>query len=177
MASADGVPRIGADPFASPPEERDPGRRLRGRLVGPVTVWCAWNGDRPVGLTVSSVVAAEGEAPSVVGLVGPLTEFREAVEEHQRFVLHVLDRGQVRLADQFAGRYPIDPFDGVAYTRGDWGPVIDAVSTTASCRLADARDVGFFLLVTAEIDEIHFGPDADPLINYRGGYFTLQSRR
>jgi hypothetical protein len=26
-------------PFAVPPERRDPARRLRGRLVAPVTVW------------------------------------------------------------------------------------------------------------------------------------------
>ena len=34
--------RIGMQPpFTVPPERRDPARRLRGRLVAPVTVWTA----------------------------------------------------------------------------------------------------------------------------------------
>jgi 3-hydroxy-9,10-secoandrosta-1,3,5(10)-triene-9,17-dione monooxygenase reductase component len=172
-----GMKRVGADPFAAPPEERDPGRRLRGRLAAPVTVWCAWHGDRPVGLTVSSVMTVEGDPPSIAGLVGPLTDLWEAVEETGRFVVHVLDRDQVRLADQFAGRYPADPFDGVAFTPTPWGPVIDAAPTRACCLLNEGREVGFFVLVTAQAQEICIGAEADPLVNYRGEYFTLRSRR
>jgi 3-hydroxy-9,10-secoandrosta-1,3,5(10)-triene-9,17-dione monooxygenase reductase component len=42
MASGQEPIRIGGQPpFAVPPERRDPTRRLRGRLVAPVTVWTA----------------------------------------------------------------------------------------------------------------------------------------
>ena len=44
------------NPFVAAVEDRDPGRRLRGRLVAPVTVWTASGADGPVGLTVSSVL-------------------------------------------------------------------------------------------------------------------------
>jgi flavin reductase (DIM6/NTAB) family NADH-FMN oxidoreductase RutF len=177
MSPADGVRRVGTDPFATPPEERDPGRRLRGRMAAPVTVWCAWNGDRPVGLTVSSLVVAEGDPPSVLGLVGPLSDFWQAAEETRRFVVHVLDADQVRLADQFAGRYPADPFEGASCTSTEWGPVLDAVPTRAFCRLTNSREVGFFLLVVAEISEVELAAGSDPLVNYRAGYFTLRSRK
>jgi flavin reductase (DIM6/NTAB) family NADH-FMN oxidoreductase RutF len=173
----DGIKRFGTDPFATPPEERDPGRRLRGRLVAPVTVWCAWHADRPVGLTVSSVMIVEGDPPSIAGLVGPLTDLWEALEATRRVVVHVLDRNQFRLADQFAGRYPEDPFDGVAFTPTEWGPALDAVPTRASCMLTEGREAGFFVLVTAEARDIDIGAEADPLVNYRGEYFTLRSRR
>jgi flavin reductase (DIM6/NTAB) family NADH-FMN oxidoreductase RutF len=177
MSPADGIRRIGTDPFATPPEQRDPGRRLRGRMAAPVTVWCAWHDDRPAGLTVSSLLVAEGEPPSIVGLVGPLSDFWQAVEQTRRFVVHVLDADQVRLADQFAGRYPLDPFEGVPYTPTDWGPVLDAAPTRARCRLTNSREVGFSLLVTAAISDVEAADESDPLVNYRAGYFTLRSRK
>jgi len=42
MASGQEPIRVGGQPpFAVPAERRDPARRLRGRLVAPVTVWTA----------------------------------------------------------------------------------------------------------------------------------------
>jgi 3-hydroxy-9,10-secoandrosta-1,3,5(10)-triene-9,17-dione monooxygenase reductase component len=46
-------------PFAVPAERRDPARRLRGRLVAPVTVRTAGHLPGGAGLTVSSVLVAE----------------------------------------------------------------------------------------------------------------------
>ena len=45
-------------PFAAPEPERDPARRLRGRLGGVVTLWTAGSGAGRAGLTVSSVLLA-----------------------------------------------------------------------------------------------------------------------
>jgi hypothetical protein len=49
---------LGDTPFAVPPERRSPARRLRGRLVAPVTVWTAGHPPGGAGLTVSSVLVA-----------------------------------------------------------------------------------------------------------------------
>ena len=55
--------RVGSQaPFTVPPERRDPARRLRGRLVAPVTVWTAGRPPGGAGLTVSSVLAAGDQA-------------------------------------------------------------------------------------------------------------------
>ena len=59
MASGHEPIRIGSQPpFAVPAERRDPARRLRGRLVAPVTVWTAGDPSRGAGLTVSSILVA-----------------------------------------------------------------------------------------------------------------------
>src|ERR671932_775332 len=59
----------GQPPFAVPAERRDPARRLRGRLVAPVTVWTAGHPPGGAGLTVSSVLVAEGQPARLLGLL------------------------------------------------------------------------------------------------------------
>src|SRR5690606_17297985 len=56
-------------PFVPPDDERDPLRRLRGRLPAPVTVWAAGEGRSRRGLTVSSLIVAAGDPARVLGLV------------------------------------------------------------------------------------------------------------
>ena len=85
------------DPWASPPEARDPVRRLRGHLVLPVTIWTAGTVEGtegsertvdnepgpekmpPVGLTVSSVVLSQGAPPMLAGLISPASDFADVL--------------------------------------------------------------------------------------------------
>ena len=168
----------GDDPFATPERERDPLRRLRGRLTSPVSVWTAWDTNRrAVGVTVSSMMVGEGEPPIVLGLLGPLGAVWEAIEAGGTWVVHVLGAGQVRIADQMAGRYPDDPFRGVEITEATAGPVLGDVYTRCHCRLQEGREVGWSMLVTGQIDSIELGPADRPLVHYRSGYFSLAPRR
>ena len=48
-------------PFLPPEQDRDPVRRLRGRLISPVTLWTAADGIDRAGLTVGSTVIADGD--------------------------------------------------------------------------------------------------------------------
>jgi 3-hydroxy-9,10-secoandrosta-1,3,5(10)-triene-9,17-dione monooxygenase reductase component len=175
----DGFHRIGSDPFAVPPEARDEARRLRGRLPTPVTVWTTYGPSRnPTGITVSSVLIAEGEPPTVLGLIAPLSEFWESVKTTKRFVMHVLDLHHTRVADQFALRYPGDPFEGLAVSASDYGPLLDDVATRAQCTLSSYLDAEYSLLVRAWFDDVELDSDpAQPLIHYRGRYLTVESRR
>jgi 3-hydroxy-9,10-secoandrosta-1,3,5(10)-triene-9,17-dione monooxygenase reductase component len=174
----DGSGRIGTDPFAVPPEDRDPVRRLRGRMPAPVTVWTAVGGDGWAGLTVSSVMVAEGDPASVLGLVGGLTDFWEAATDSGHFVVHLLGSADVRLADRFAQRYPGNPFEGLAVSEGAWGPVLDAVPARACCTLAGATGTGYALLVRGTVDRVGLpAQPGPPLVHHRGGYVTVGPRR
>ena len=174
----DGRRRIGLDPFAVEAPV-DLVRRLRGRLVAPVTVWTACGPEgRAVGVTVSSMMVAEGDPALVMGLVGPLTEFWEAAQETKRFIVHVLDADATRWADQFAGRYPGDPFEGVALTLTAWGPSIDRATVRARCSLSGFLDAGYQVLVRAVLDAVEIPADGSPpLVHYRGRYLTTAPRR
>jgi 3-hydroxy-9,10-secoandrosta-1,3,5(10)-triene-9,17-dione monooxygenase reductase component len=176
----DGISRIGgSDPFATPLEERDPARRLRGRLVAPVTVWTARDAaGTPAGITMSSVLVVEGNPPEILGLVDPLSAFWHAVQETGTFVQQILTSDQLSIAQKFALQMPVDPFEGESLTSTPWGPAISQVSTWAGCTLINAVDAGYALLVRARLDDITVDEGtARPLIHYRGIYLTSGALR
>jgi flavin reductase (DIM6/NTAB) family NADH-FMN oxidoreductase RutF len=162
------------DPFATLLDERRLDRRFRGRLVAPVTVWTAGSSARRAGLTVSSLLVAEGDPAEVLGLLDPLSDLFDVLVERGRFVVHVLDAGDRRLAGMFAGAYPVDPFEEVATSEGDFGPVIGGTRHTLGSRLVRSEVVGFQMLVRGRIEALDIAPDAgQPLVRYRGRYRKL----
>src|ERR687896_539136 len=103
MASDQEPLRLGHHPpFSVPAERRDPARRLRGRLVAPVTVWTAGQPPGGAGLTVSSILVAEGEPARLLGLIDPTSAFWEAAQETRAFVVHVLAVADRALAERFS---------------------------------------------------------------------------
>lgn len=161
------------DPFAVPESQRSPIRRLRARLAAPVTLWTA---PGPAGLTVSSVLVADGDPGRVLGLVDEESELWTAVKRSGRFTVCPLRRGDHQLADRFAGLLPAP---GGLFREGDWrettyGPVLADHGTWAGCRLDDARPMGWGLLVEATIESIEVDPDdTRPLIRHRGRYRSV----
>ncbi|MGH9122485.1 MAG: flavin reductase family protein [Acidimicrobiales bacterium] len=165
----------------TPIEQRDPQRQFRGHLAAPVTVWTAYSdAHERSALTVSSILLAEGDPPSVLGLVGPLTDFWEAVRESKRFVVHILSEDQGRIGDQCAGLYPgLDSaFEGLSVRRSEWGPVLDAVGRRAFCHLHSFLDIGYSILARGEVGRIeHPTSGEDPLVRYRSEYFGIRPRQ
>lgn len=178
MVFDDATSHIGADPFVTAVEARAPGRRLRGRLAAPVTVWTtATTTGASVGITISSVLVAEAEPPEVLGLVDPLSVFFDTVGDSGRFVLHVLTAEQARLAEAFALRFPGDPFEGQAMSRTPWGPALDSVTTRAGCAVIESWQIGYSRLVRARVEDIVLDERATgPLVRYRGNYASVGAR-
>jgi flavin reductase (DIM6/NTAB) family NADH-FMN oxidoreductase RutF len=158
-----------SDPFATPESDKSAVRRLRGRLAAPVTLWTA---PGPSGLTVSSVLVADGEPGRVVGLIDEESDFWSAAEAAGRFAVAPLTPADRQLADRFAG---LMPAPGGLFATGDWrptpyGPVPQHVGTWAGCRLESHRPCGWALLVEGVIETVELGPAAAPLVHYRGRY-------
>jgi 3-hydroxy-9,10-secoandrosta-1,3,5(10)-triene-9,17-dione monooxygenase reductase component len=164
------------NPFVDPPGERSEARRLRGRLALPVTVWTAGDAEGPVGLTVSSLVVADGEPPVVSGLVGETTDLFGAITETEAFVIHILREGDASLAEIFAGLRP-NPgglFAGLDVDPSEWGPVIRSHGTRAFCRLSAMMDSGYHKLVTGAIERIELEDEQEsPLVYLRGRFRRL----
>src|SRR5882757_9013403 len=92
-----------SDPFATPESDKSDVRRLRGRLAAPVTLWTA---PGPSGLTVSSVLVADGDPGRVLGLIDEESDFWAAAAAAGRFAVTPLTPADRQLADRFAGLMP-----------------------------------------------------------------------
>jgi flavin reductase (DIM6/NTAB) family NADH-FMN oxidoreductase RutF len=166
----------GQPPFAVPPERRSPARRLRGRLVAPVTVWTAGRPPGGAGLTVSSVLIAEGQPARLLGLIDPTSALWETAQETQAFVVHVLGAGDRALAERFSEvRPPIrSPFERLEVAESPWGPVLDGARPRAACRLAGSTPVGYAELVEGVIEQLELPDLHDPLAYLQGGYRSVR---
>lgn len=153
--------------------EEDPVRRFRGRLGGAVSLWTAGSGRARAGLTVSSLMVANGEPGAVVGLLDEDSELFEVLRDTGRAVVHLLQGADRGLADAFGGSAPAP---GGAFALATWadtdhGPLLPE-RTHARVSLTDAREVGWSMLVTATLDEVVVLEDQKALEHRRGRYTT-----
>ncbi len=165
----------GEHPFIPPEDERDPVRRLRGRLAAPVTIVTAGDAGNRAGLTVSSLMLAEGDPGSVHFLLGPTADVYDAMTRTDRLVVHVLAGESRTLSEVFAGRRPSPggPFVGVTTTDSEWGPVIEEIEDRAYCSGVSVTEHGYSLLVSASIDQVAIADLTNPLLYFRGSYRGL----
>ena len=176
MASGEEPIRIGGQPpFAVPAGRRDPARRLRGRLVAPVTIWTAGRPPGGAGLTVSSILVAEGQPARVLGLIDPTSAFWDALQDTKAFVVHVLAAGDRHLAERFAEvRPPIRaPFERLEVAASPWGPVLGGSRPRAACRLAGSTPAGHGELVQGVIEQLELPDLEDPLAYLHGRYRSV----
>lgn len=159
-----------------PPEgERDPVRRFRGRLPAPVTLWTTGAGRTRAGLTVSSMLVADGDPARVLALVDEDSTFAEVVEEHRTLAVSVLGWEHRSLADAFAGIAPAPggAFQMASWTETEWGPVLDDARSWLGARLVEAEPEykGWGLLLEAVVEHAVVGDGVSgPLVHLRGRY-------
>ena len=157
-------------PFADP--DPDPVRRLRGRLGGAVSLWTAGDEGSRAGLTVTSLMLANGEPPHVLGLLDPDSDLAERLLASGRCVVQLLSWPDRDLAEAFAGTAPAPggPFRMAAFEQTSWGPRLVSAHTWVGATLVDQREVGWSVEVTCRVDEVVVGDDAEPLVHRRGRY-------
>lgn len=163
-------------PFVPAETDRDPVRRLRGRVGGTVSLWTSGSGIERAGLTVSSYVISPGEPAHMVGLLHPESELLERLLETGTAVVQLLEWRDRELADVFAGLFPAP---GGAFRRGtweqtEWGPVLTTASAWAGVRVAGddgaRRPVGWSDLVDTVVETVVIGEEDEPLVHRRGRY-------
>lgn len=155
-------------PFAGEP---DPVRSFRGRIGGAVSLWTTGSGADRAGLTVSSLMVANGSPGRVLGLLDPDASFTERLEGTGRCIVQLLEWGDRDLADAFGGVAPAPggPFALRTWTETAYGPVLDD-RTHARAQLESLVETGWSALATLVIEEIVVVEDRRPLEHRRGRY-------
>ena len=170
-------------PFAAAAGDRDPLRRLRGRLVAPVSVWAAGSGRTRVGWTVSSFVLAEGEPGEVVGLLDEDSDLADRLTggEDAAFTVNVLGWRDRQLAEAFAG---LAPAPGGVFRLGSWsdsawGPVLQGTAGWLGARLRPGplEHAGWALLVRGVVEHVEPAPvPAEGLLAHVRGRYRAVGR-
>lgn len=160
-------------PFATPEPDRDPVRRLRGRLGGAVTLWCAGAGPSRAGLTVSSVLIAGGEPGRMLALLDPDSDLCDRLEVTGVAAVSLLEWPHRDLAEMFAGVAPapggLFRQPGFEFADTAWGPRLAGASSWAGVRLESRAEVGWSALMTCVIERVSLG-DGAVLVHRRGRY-------
>ena len=157
-------------PFLAAEPDRDPARRLRGRLGGAVSLWTAGDGAERAGLTVSSLLVSPGEPARVLALLDPDADLTDALRGTGTAVVQLLRWPHRGLAEAFAGLSPAPggPFRAAVWETTAWGPRLADAPTWAGVRLEAAHEVGWALQVVCAVEHVEVGPDDDPLEHRRG---------
>lgn len=164
-------------PFLPPEPDRNPVRRLRGRLASPVTVLTAEHAGERAGLTVSSVLVVDGDPGEVLAVVDPLSDLHDAVRDSGTAVLNLLSWPDRQLAEAFGYQAPAPggPFRLAEWVASEWGPVLADSTAWAGCRATGQpwQPVGWGLAIRLDIESVTIGRDAAPLVHHRGRYATF----
>jgi flavin reductase (DIM6/NTAB) family NADH-FMN oxidoreductase RutF len=125
------------------------------------------------GLTVSSVLASQGEPPFIAGLVTPTSDLADMlVHPSNAFVVHILSAAHRRLAQHFAGDLAA-PAELLVAESSFHGPLLAAVGDRLLCRTTSAKPFGWSLLIEAEIESAQVAQAGKGLAFYHGAYHVL----
>lgn len=163
-------------PFLDP--EPDPVRRFRGRLGGTVSLWTAGDDAGRAGLTVSSLMVANGEPARLLALVDPDSDLVDVLARTGRAVVQLLAWAHRDLAEAFAGTAPAPggPFRTGEFEETAWGPRLVDAGTWAGVVVESTTEVGWSDLVTCVVEEVHVGEDPEPLVHRRGRFVRPADR-
>ena len=158
-------------PFADP--QPDPIRRFRGRLGGAVTLWTAGEAESRAGLTVSSLMVANGETATILALVDPDSDFIGAVRETDRCVVQGLSWDDRGLAEMFAGTAPAPggAFTHAEFEQTPWGPRLSSATSWAYAVRVDEHPVGWSVLLTCRVEDAGVSEETAPALGHRRGRF------
>jgi flavin reductase (DIM6/NTAB) family NADH-FMN oxidoreductase RutF len=125
-------------------------------------------------MTVSAFSSVSLHPPLVQISVGHEASAYLPLSQCETFVVNILGEDQEPLSRRFAAVDSTRRFDGLAYSRGEFGNVLleDALAHI-ECRVVERHTAGDHTII---IGEAHHGAagDARPLLYYRGGYAQLE---
>ncbi len=160
-------------PFLPGDDAKDALRRLRGRLVSPVTVVASEADRGPKGLTVSSVLLVDGDPAQIVVCVDPDSDLGELLEPGTRAAVSLLEASDSYLAEAFAGLAPAPggPFTLGRWESSAWGPHLSGRSWCGVV-VTDVRPLGWSHEVTGTVEHVEILGDGG-LAHARGRFGVL----
>jgi flavin reductase (DIM6/NTAB) family NADH-FMN oxidoreductase RutF len=148
-------------------------RQLLGRFATGVTIITVnGEGDRPQGMTASSLASVSLRPPLVSVCIDHAATMHDAILASRVFVVNILESAQEDLSRRFADQHD-DRFDGVGYHRSPEGLVLlDGALAHIECERYAVHPGGDHSILLGRVIGGSIG-DGHPLLYYRGGYAAL----
>lgn len=159
--------------------EPDLFRRVMGHFVTGVTVVTAFDGVRPVGITVNALSSVSLEPALVMVALDRRRFITPIVSMTGRYAVNVLAEDQLALSDCFAGAAVTpdrDAFCGAAWRPGPTGlPLLDGALAHLECTVTETFSAGDHDLFIGRVDALGSEERQPlPLLYYRREYLRIQ---
>jgi len=156
------LPAIAADDFRA---------AMRG-LASAVCVITSRHETLANGMTATAVCSVSADPPSIFVVVNRSNRSHALIRDSGAFAVHVLAKGQERLATHFAGR-PEHPFVDVPVRSGaTTAPMIENCETVLECVVAAETDFGTHTILVGRIVAARYGL-AEPLLYCHGKFGSM----
>jgi flavin reductase (DIM6/NTAB) family NADH-FMN oxidoreductase RutF len=143
------------------------------RFVTGVCVVTSFGREGPSGMTANAVTSLSLEPPLMVVCFDRTARTLGAVEHSRRVGIQFLAHDQERVAARFASKLPeAEKFDGLGWSDRGGVPALDGCLAGLACDLRELLPGGDHLIAVAEVTDL-WVRDGEPLVFYRGDYWTL----
>jgi flavin reductase (DIM6/NTAB) family NADH-FMN oxidoreductase RutF len=152
-------------------------RRALSHFATGVTVVTVIHGTSdPHGMTANAFASVSLEPLLVLVCIGRTARTHALVREHRRFCINVLAQHQEAWARHFALPEQdrlVTAQLGIRFARTRQGtPMLPDALAQLDCRLVNAIEAGDHTIFLSHVEQVEMGA-GEPLIFYRGGYYSL----
>jgi flavin reductase (DIM6/NTAB) family NADH-FMN oxidoreductase RutF len=134
-------------------------------------------GDRPRGITVSSLASISLSPPLVSIVISHASESLDSIERAGAFSINVLSEKQGSVSEHFARSGLVDQFRSIPFDRASSGaPRLRDCVAYLDCRTVKTLVLSEHTLFIGEVEHAEMGrSDARPLIYYGRAYWSVGS--
>jgi 3-hydroxy-9,10-secoandrosta-1,3,5(10)-triene-9,17-dione monooxygenase reductase component len=127
-------------------------------------------------MTANAVSSLSLEPPLMLVSFALTARTLASVRHSGRFGVHFLAHEQEELAARFASKLPeAQKFEGLEWEERDGVPALDGCLAGIACEVRDLLPGGDHVIGVGEVTSL-WTHDGDPLVFYRGGYWSLGDR-
>jgi flavin reductase (DIM6/NTAB) family NADH-FMN oxidoreductase RutF len=147
------------------------------RFTTGVCVVTSIGADGPSGMTANAVTSLSLEPPLMIVCFDRTARTLGAVEHSRRFGIQFLAHDQEALAARFASKLPeAEKFEETGWSERAGVPALDGCLAGLACELRELLPGGDHLIAVGEVLDA-WSAGGDPLVFYRGDYWTLAERQ
>jgi flavin reductase (DIM6/NTAB) family NADH-FMN oxidoreductase RutF len=149
-------------------------RDVCGRFVTGVGVITSFGQDGPSGMTANAVSSLSLEPPLMIVCFDRSARTLGAVRHSRKFGVHFLAHSQEELAARFASKLPeAEKFADVPWSDRSGVPLLEGCLAGLACELRELVGGGDHLIGIGEVVDLWSSADGEPLVFFRGDYWSL----